>query len=60
MSQSSNWFLEQVNQFIVPTMPPHLLHVKTIEHIWDEVEYEIHIVDVHLSIMDIYITYRRG
>ncbi len=42
----SVWFLEQDNEFTLLKWPPQSPDLNSIEHIWDVVEQEIHIMDV--------------
>ncbi len=45
----SDWFLEHDNEFTLLKWPPESLYLNTIEHLWDVVEREIHIMDVLLT-----------
>ncbi len=42
----SDWFLEHDNEFTLLKWPPHSPDLNPIEHHWDVVEREIHIMDV--------------
>ncbi len=42
----SDWFLEHDNEFILLKWPPQSPDLNPIEHLWDVVEQEIHIMDV--------------
>jgi len=42
----SNWFLEHDNEFTVLQWPPQSPDLNPIEHLWDVVEQQIHIMDV--------------
>ncbi len=42
----SDWFLEHDNEFTLLKWPPHSPDLNPIEHLWDVVEREIHIMDV--------------
>ncbi len=42
----SDWFLEHDNEFTLLKWPPQSPDLKPIEHLWDVVEREIHIMDV--------------
>ncbi len=42
----SDWFLEHDNEFTLLKWPPQSPDLNPIEHIWDVVEREIHIMDV--------------
>ncbi len=42
----SDWFLEHENQFTLLKWPPQSPNLNPIEHVWDVVEREIHIMDV--------------
>ncbi len=42
----SDWFLEYDNEFTLLKWPPQSPDLNPIEHIWDVVEREIHIMDV--------------
>ncbi len=42
----SDWFLKHDNEFTLLKWPPQSLDLKPIEHLWDVVEREIHIMDV--------------
>lgn len=41
----SNWFLEHVNDFFVLKWPPQSPDPNLLQHLWDAVEPEIHIMD---------------
>ncbi len=45
----SDWFLEHDNEFTLLKWPPHSPDLNPIEHHWDVVEREIHIMDVQLT-----------
>ncbi len=45
----SDWFLEHDNEFTLLQWPPQSPDLNTIEHLWDEVEREILIMDVQLT-----------
>ncbi len=45
----SDWFLEHENEFTLLKWPPQSLDLNPIEHLWDVVEREIHIMDVQLK-----------
>ncbi|KAJ4939103.1 hypothetical protein JOQ06_028564 [Pogonophryne albipinna] len=45
----SNWFLEHDDEFTELKWPPPSPHLNPIEHLWDVVEPEIHIMDVQLT-----------
>ncbi len=45
----SDWFLEHDNEFILLKWPPQSPDLNPIEHLWDVVEQEIHIMDVQLT-----------
>ncbi len=45
----SDWFLEHDNDFTLLKWPPQSPDLNPIEHIWDVVEREIHIMDVQLT-----------
>ncbi len=42
----SDWFLEHDNEFTLLKWPPQSPYLNPIEHLWDVVEREIHIMDV--------------
>ncbi len=42
----SDWFLEHDNEFTLLKWPPQSPYLNPIEHLWDAVEREIHIMDV--------------
>ncbi len=42
----SDWFLEHDNEFTLLKKPPQSPDISPIEHLWDVVEREIHIMDV--------------
>ncbi len=42
----SDWFLEHDNEFTLLKWPPQSPDLNSIEHLWDVVEQEIHIMDV--------------
>ncbi len=42
----SDWFLEHDNEFTLLKWPPQSPDINPIEHLWDVVEQEIHIIDV--------------
>ncbi|XDV42643.1 hypothetical protein PO909_011266 [Leuciscus waleckii] len=43
----SNWFLEHDNEFTVLKWPPQLPDLNPIERLWDVVERELRVLDVH-------------
>ncbi len=43
----SDWFLEHDNEFTLLKWPPQSPNLNPIEHLWDVVEREIRIMDVH-------------
>ncbi len=45
----SDWFLVHGNELILLNWPPQSPDVNPIEHLWDVVEWEIHIMDVQLT-----------
>ncbi len=45
-AQISDWFLELVMELILLKCPPQSPDLNPIEHLWDVVEREIHIIDV--------------
>ncbi len=47
----SDWFLEHDNDFTLLKRPPHSPDLNPIEHLWDVVEREIHIMDVQPTIV---------
>ncbi len=47
----SDWFLEHDNEFTLLKRPPHSPDLNPIEHLWDVVEREIHIMDVQPTIV---------
>ncbi len=44
----SDWFLEHENEFTLLKWPPQSSDLNPVEHLWDVVEWEIHIMDVQL------------
>ncbi len=42
----SDWFLDHDNEFTLLNWPPQSPDLNQIEHLWDVVEREIHIMDV--------------
>jgi len=47
----SNWFLERDNEFTVVKWPPQSPDLNPIEHLWDVVEQELRVLDVHPTIL---------
>ncbi len=45
----SDWFLEHDNEFTLLKWPPQSSDLNPIEHLWDVVEREIHIMDVQMT-----------
>ncbi len=45
----SDWFLEHDNEFTLLKQPPQSPDLNPIEHLWDVVEREIHIMDVQTT-----------
>ncbi len=45
----SDWFLEHENEFTLLPWPPQSPNLNTIEHLWDVVEREIHIMVLQLT-----------
>ncbi len=45
----SDWFLEHDNEFTLLKWPPQSSDLNPIEHLWDVMEREIHIMDMQLT-----------
>ncbi len=45
----SDWFLEHDNELTLLKWPPQSPDLNPVEHVWDVVEWEIHIMDVQLT-----------
>jgi len=47
LESNSNWFLEHDNEFTVVKWPPPSPDLNPIKHLWDVVERELHVLDMH-------------